>query len=184
MFRRRLGRGGFRRDGKPQVHPLLKRANQSLIAGQFVEAAEAFEQIAEAALARQGPRAPLFFLQAGRARILNGQSAPGIEHLQHGLRLFAEQGNTQRVHHAGRRVLAELKERGLSSEAEQMQNFINTLLPQGFTAPHEESLSQSKRTVLPTHCAACGAVVKPNEVEWLDDVTAECEYCGSPVRGG
>ena len=32
-------------------------------------------------------------------------------------------------------------------------------------------------------CPSCGAAVRPDEVEWLDYVTAECAYCGSPVRG-
>jgi hypothetical protein len=24
---------------------------------------------------------------------------------------------------------------------------------------------------------------RPDEIEWLDEVTAECDYCGSPLRG-
>jgi len=44
-------------------------------------------------------------------------------------------------------------------------------------------VQEKSRPALPTHCPACGAALKPNDVEWLDDVTAECEYCGSPVRG-
>lgn len=183
MFRRRPPRGGFRRAGRTEVHPLLKRANNLLMTGQFAEAAEAFEQLADGALARQGPRAPLFFLQAGRARILNGQSNIGIEHLKHGLKLFADRGDMQRVHHAGKRVLAELNERGLSSEAKQIQDFLNTILPKGFAALPEENIPEGKQPLLPTHCPSCGAAIKPDDVEWLDEVTAECEYCGSPVRG-
>jgi hypothetical protein len=36
--------------------------------------------------------------------------------------------------------------------------------------------------VLPTHCPSCGAALRPDEIEWLDESTAECAYCGSPVR--
>lgn len=183
MFRRRPLRGGFRRVGRPEVHPLLKRANHLLMTSQFAEASEAFEQLAEGALARQAPRAPLFFLQAGRARILNGQSKIGVAHLQHGLQLFADSSDLHRVHHAGNRAIAELNEHGLSNEAKQIQDFINTLLPKSFNASPEESILESKKPILPTHCPSCGAALKPDEVEWLDDLTAECEYCGSPVRG-
>ena len=183
MFRRRPPRGGFRRAGRAEVHPLLQRANHLLMMGQYAEAAEAFEQIAAAALARQGPRAPVFFLQAGRARILNGQSAAGIDHLKHGLQLFAERGDLHRVNHAGHRILAELNQQGKTNEAKQVQDFMNTLQPKGFTALPEESIAEEKKPILPTHCPSCGAALKPDEVDWLDDVTAECEYCGSPVRG-
>jgi hypothetical protein len=150
--------------------------------GQFAEASEAFEQLAAGALARQGPRAPVFFLQAGRARIQNGQSAIGIEHLKHGLQLFADRGDMYRVFHAGNRVLAELRQRGSSDEAKQIQDFLNALIPKGFAPPPDEA-AEAKKPILPTHCPSCGAAVKPDEVDWLDDVTAECEYCGSPVRG-
>ncbi len=46
--------------------------------------------------------------------------------------------------------------------------------------PAEES---EKHPVLPTHCPGCGAPIHPDDVDWIDNVTAECEYCGSPVRG-
>ncbi|MFN8412711.1 MAG: hypothetical protein U0Z26_10020 [Anaerolineales bacterium] len=183
MFRRRPPRAGFRREGRAEVHPLLRRANNLLMTGQFAEAAEAFEQLANGALARQGPRAPVFFLQAGRARILNGQSSMGIEHLKHGLKLFADRGDLHRVHHAGNRIITELNERGLSNEVKQIQDFLITLLPKSFNALPEENVPQGKPVHLPTHCPSCGAALKPDEVEWLDEVTAECEYCGSPVRG-
>ena len=35
---------------------------------------------------------------------------------------------------------------------------------------------------LPTKCPSCGAAIRPNEVKWLDDITAECRYCGMPIK--
>jgi endogenous inhibitor of DNA gyrase (YacG/DUF329 family) len=57
---------------------------------------------------------------------------------------------------------------------------LNTKLPGNFSAP--SSAIPARKPILPTHCPACGGTVRPDEVEWLDEITAECAYCGSPVR--
>jgi hypothetical protein len=81
------------------------------------------------------------------------------------------------LNQAGTRTIAELKERGLEVEATNIEILLGTLLPDTFSA---EPLA--KRPSIPTHCPSCGAPLRPDEVDWLDDVTAECGYCGSPVR--
>jgi hypothetical protein len=80
----------------------------------------------------------------------------------------------------GRRAIDELKGRGLTAEA----NEIAALLSGNLPATSEPELAiPAKKPILPTHCPSCGAGVRSDEVEWLDDLTAECDYCGSPVRG-
>lgn len=173
---RRQARKGFAR----QVPPILQEANLAFDKGEFGRAAELFEQIAQAATARGGPRASLFHLQAGRARILAGQVALGMPSLKSGLQLLAQRKQLPRLHKAGARVIAELHERGLKNEATEIENWLQTALPS--TATFEVQPTPAKRPILPTHCPQCGAALRPDEVEWLDDVTAECGYCGSPVR--
>jgi hypothetical protein len=73
---------------------------------------ELFERIAETAAARGGPRAPLFYLQAGRARILAEQTSLGMPSLKRGLELFAQRRQFPRLQQAGARVISELNERG------------------------------------------------------------------------
>jgi hypothetical protein len=77
-------------------------------------------------------------------------------------------------------VIAELNERGLTNEVTDIEILLKTLLPS--RASFEAQPSPAKKPILPTHCPSCGAAVKPDEVEWLDEITAECGYCGSPVR--
>jgi len=60
---RRL-RGPLRRILAPEIPPLLMRANRFMSDGNYLEAASALEQLARAAEARGGPRAPLFHIQA------------------------------------------------------------------------------------------------------------------------
>jgi hypothetical protein len=177
---RRAFRRQMRRAFTPEIPPILQRANVLLNKGEYAEAAAAFEQIARAAELRGGPRAPVFFLQAGHARILAGQNAAGFAWLKHGLNLLAQRGQQARLYQVAPRVIAQLEQHGLSKEAAELREWLKSALPQGFAAPAAEAAG---KPVLPTHCPACGAPVRTDEVEWLDEITAECAFCGSPVRG-
>ncbi len=35
---------------------------------------------------------------------------------------------------------------------------------------------------LPARCPTCGASVRPDEIEWLDDATVACAYCKGAIR--
>ena len=177
---RRMFRRNIRKTLAQEVPPVLQEANFTFDKGEYGRAAELFERIAQGADARGGPRAPLLLLQAGRARILAGQTALGMPSLKRGLELFAERKQFPRLQNAGQRVIAELNERGLKNEVVDIEILLKMLLPSMPTVETKET--PAKRPILPTHCPSCGAAVKPDEVEWLDDITAECGYCGSPVR--
>jgi hypothetical protein len=175
MFRRHI-----RKTLAQDIPPILQEANFAFDKGEYGRAGELFEQIAKTAAARGGPRAPLFYLQAGRARILAEQTALGMPSLKRGLELLAEHGRFLRLHRAAGRVIAELNERGLKKEASEIETWLKTASPS--MPAFESSEAPAKRPVLPTHCPSCGATLRPDEVEWLDNVTAECAYCGSPIR--
>jgi hypothetical protein len=179
MFRRR-GQRMFGGMDKPDVPPMLQRANQLMAAGDYAGAAVVFKELAQRAENRFPLRAPFLFIQAGRAAVLSGQTKTGVADLRRGLTIFASQGRFPRMQAFGQRAIEELKAHGLNAEADEIFSLLNANLPKG--VPSEVS-TPAKRPVLPTHCPSCGAAVRPNEVEWLDDVTAECAYCGSPVRG-
>lgn len=179
-MRRRFHRQARKAFAKQIIPPILQEANLAFDKGEFGRAAELFERIAEGADARGGPRAPLFHLQAGRARIYAGQTALGIPSLKRGLALLAERQQHQRLLHAKTRVIDELKARGLTKEAADIEAWLKTIAPTA--SDFVTQLPPSKKPLLPTHCPQCGAALRPDEVEWLDEVTAECGYCGSPVR--
>lgn len=180
MFRRPFARP-FRRALAGKIPPALQRANQMMAAGQYAQAADIFERFARGALARNGPRAPWFFLQAGQARILAGQIPAGMAHLQQGLSLFAARGHWQKLHNGGMRLVRELNAHGLTAEAKQIEDTLKAILPGGFVAGPGTSAEKPKPT-LPTNCPGCGGPIHSDEVEWTDDATAECPYCGSAVR--
>jgi len=151
-----------------------------MAADQYDVAAEIFEQFARGALARNGPRAPWFFLQAGQARILAGQIPAGMAHLQQGLSLFAARSQWQKLHNGGMRFVTELNAHGLTAEAKQIEETLKATLPGGFVAGPGAGTINPR--LLPTNCPGCGGPIRSDEVEWTDDATAECPYCGSAVR--
>lgn len=181
-MRRGFGRP-LRRMFAPDIPPLLQRANQMLSAGNYAEAANAYEQLARAAEARGGPRAPFFYVQAGRCKVMAGKTAGGIEDIERGLGIFAMRGQQFKAANVGRRIINELNARGLQKEAKQVTDYLKEVVPgfgEGMAAPGK---APAQRPALPAHCPGCGAPLRPDEVEWLDDATAACEYCGSPVHG-
>ncbi|GAB4398455.1 MAG: hypothetical protein OHK0031_18110 [Anaerolineales bacterium] len=167
---------------KTAILPLeIKRAHQLLTAGDFLAAAQAFEDLARRAEEIGGPRAPIFLLQAGKARIFGGNLNAGMQHLKRGLTLLAERGQWMRMYHAGRRSVDELQQRGLTREAGEIESFLRSNLPALADLPTQR-VEESAMLRLPTHCPACGGPLRPNEVEWLSPESAECPYCASPVQ--
>jgi hypothetical protein len=160
---------------------LLQQANQLLANGSYREAANAFEELARWSEARLPERTPFLYLEAGQASLLDGQIRTGIAHLRRGLTLFATQGRFPRMHLLGHRILRDLNARGLVEEASEISSLLAANLPEQ-NLP--EQLSASRKPMLPAHCPHCGGALRADEIEWLDEATAECSYCGSPVRGG
>jgi hypothetical protein len=181
MFRRR---GFVRPTGRPaipDIPPALQRANELMATGDHSGAAQAFEELARGAVARNGPRAPWLLIQAGRMRIMAGQIPLGMSHLQQGLDLFAARGQWQRFHNSSQRIMAELSQRGLSGQATQIEANLKARLPAGFV-PEPKNIPEKAKRVLPTNCHSCGAPLHTNDVDWTDEITAECPYCGRAVR--
>lgn len=179
MFRRRAQRA-MRRMGNPNVPPVLQRANQLMQNEEYQEAADLFQELAQGAEERFPQRAPFLYFEAGRAaKYPSGQSKIGVGHLRRGLTLFSSQGRIARMQMAGHRIIDELQARGMNAEAMEISLLLEGNAPAGISAAQP---TPPKRPISPTHCPSCGAAVRPDDVEWLDDVTAECDYCGSPVR--
>lgn len=179
---RRVFRRHIRKTLAENVPPVLQEANFAFSKGEYGRAGELFERIAQTADARGAARAPLFHLQAGRARVLAGQVKLGMPSLRRGLAILAERRQLNRLHQAGHRVISDLRANHLEPEAEEIEAWIQELAPAlpSFDEPHE---APSHRAELPPHCPACGAAVRLDEVEWQDPNNAECAYCGSPLRG-
>ena len=181
MFRRRPGFRRLRRAIAPGLAPQLRHGHNLLAAGSFAEAARIFEALAGASMGA-GPRSGHLLLQAGHARVLNGEQLAGVEQILRGLQLIAASGRAMLFDRAARRSIEFLQQQGLVEAASQVEQLLGGQSGSPTTAGSPPKRAQAAR--LPTHCPSCGAALRPDEVEWLDDVTAECDFCGSPVRAG
>ena len=182
MFRRSFRRA-MRQAARPDVPPMLRRAHELMAAGNYAAAAETFEKLAHAVENRQHPKTGQMYLQAGRARILAGQKPIGVQHIKMGLGTMLHMGLYGQLFHAGNRVVAELNQHGLTAEAQEISQWLQKNLPAAPAGMGAAAPAPAKKPILPTHCPGCGGPVRADDVEWIDEVTAECNWCGSPVRG-
>jgi len=171
----------FRREvqkKEPQkVSPVLQEANYAFTNSDYVRAAELFEKIAQTADEQGSQRAYIFHLRAGHARILARQELLGIPSLRHGLELLSKNKQFQKLHMAGMRAVSDLKACGLKDEAVEIQAWLKRTLTEVPTTRWPENLA-----TLPKLCPSCGAPLRPDDVDWVDNNTAECGYCGNAVR--
>lgn len=158
---------------------ILAKAHSLFAAGEFGEAADLFENLAISAQAAGMPRAPRLFIQAARANWRAGQAAHGMDLLRSALDLLAAAGAGGVLAQAVNMSAAELNGLGLPREAGALRAYASTL--SGWDDSAAPAPTAGKPT-LPAQCPQCGGAVRSNEVDWIDEQTAECAYCGSPLR--
>lgn len=166
--------------GARQAVLKLQEAHALMAQGAWTQAAAIFEELAGAAEARGLPRASQLFLQAGRTRIEAGEIEVGVQNLRHGLTLMDRMGQLRRLPIAAARVISELRARGLVEQAASLEAEMGVAL-----ARHGLSLAAFPPKVerrLPAKCPQCGGTVHPDEVEWIDEHSAACDYCGSVIQ--
>jgi len=145
----------------------------------YAEAAQAFEKIAQITERRRGARAPIFHLRAGRAYILAGNTEKGMPRLTRGLTMLAAKKQWEPFQRFGQRAVDELKKLGFKKETQEIVELLEKRLPE---EENTDLVQDEFFTTLPTQCESCGAPIRSNEVKWIDENTAECLFCGNPVR--
>ena len=191
MFRRRRGRIGH---VWPPLRPWakspleadarqdLQRANRLMEIGDFSNAAVLYDKLARVVHDLGRPRqAAHLYMQAARARTLAGQVKPALDLFKQGLSIFAQAGLWEPFDRVGNRSVDELRKHNQPQVADDlalwMQSIWQNRTPS--TAPGE--LKETAPRILPLKCPFCGANVRSDEVEWTDEVHAECDYCGSTL---
>lgn len=189
MFRRRpiFRRGMLRRLStlEPGPRQLLIKANQLKDSGKFEEAATIFERLARGAENRgMLVRAPHLYLEAAHCRLKTKQIKPGIDLMWQGFRLLEKTNRWQAIFKNGNAAVAELQHLSLDEEANKLQDWLNQIIKEHPEAASEPAEFTAKRKSIrfPPKCPQCGASVHLNRVEWIDDSSVECPYCGSVIQ--
>jgi hypothetical protein len=107
------------------------------------------------------------------AWILAGETARGLTLAERGLGWIREGESGTKLAMLRDRVVEALRKSGHTAEADRIQQaFGSAVVPEADAA----------RRSLPAACPQCGGAVRPDEVDWIDDRTAVCDYCGSVVK--
>jgi hypothetical protein len=163
----------------PGLLGILTKAHGLFAAGRFGEAAGLFENLANTARSNGMARAPRFFVQAARANWRAGETAHGIDLLHTALDLLAAASAVGILTQVVNLATTELNSLGLAREAGDVRTYAAALPGWDDSPPPAPA---SVRPLLPTRCPQCGGAVRSDEVDWIDEQTAECAYCGSPLR--
>ncbi|MFQ5616951.1 MAG: hypothetical protein ACE5GO_10910 [Anaerolineales bacterium] len=164
----------------PRARKQLQQAHHLMETGRYPEAAAAFWRLAEAArdrgmLVRAGDLA----LQAARAHLDADDPDAALLRGRQGLNMLVRGGQPGRAMRLVPRMIQALRERDYQAQADALQAEADQRLA-GISP--RQAPPHARRGELPTHCATCGGPLRPDEVDWLDASTAECPYCGSPVK--
>ena len=179
MFRRRRFSPPIEQ-ARARLDEELARAQMLFQAGRYSEAGTVFEQIATIAEARGGPRAPRFYLQAGRSWIHAQVVARGMLLLEKGWTLALRTDRQDLLGRMGPALVEELRAMGLIQESSQISTWLSKISP---VMERSQPQNSTGRPQLPLKCPSCGAPVNPTLAKWADDTTAECDFCGSFLRG-
>jgi tetratricopeptide (TPR) repeat protein len=172
----------------PYARQELLRANRLMETGDFANAAVLYGQLARTLhdLGRLRQAGHLY-LQAARARRLSGQIRPALDFYEQGLAIFAQAAMWEAFERAGSRAVEALRQQNQPQAADELAGWMQTTRPShppiGAAEPAEPASPRPRvaRGTLPLKCPSCGATIRPDEVEWVDDLRAECDYCGSTL---
>ncbi len=176
----------------PQQLATLQQANQLMANSQPAAAAPLFAQLAAQMEAANHPRraanlharaAHAFAdAQAGQAALGQARSA---------LNLFISNGMAMRTPVFFANITRKLSNHGMQNAARALEQEYGGRLhagppqrrfgAQAGAAPAPQPQPR-RRGTLPTSCPKCGGPVHGSEVNWVDDNTAECDYCGALLR--
>lgn len=184
MRRSIIGGRRARRLLRPLGVPAMRRlrlAHARREAGDFLTAAREFHDLGTQGEAAGIPRSVQAFLLAGQCYLQAGLREEALADLRHAVEGARRFGQLDRLTAAALRIAGELRQAGFASEA---QAFLDMLGPSGTARPTASQVETGPKTPrLPPKCPSCGGIVHPGEVEWADEHSVVCDYCGSVIPG-
>lgn len=165
--------------GAPPIDEVA-RASQLLASGQPEQAALEFMRLSRLMKAGGRPRqAANLHAQAALAWADAGVGKRAINQAGMAMSMFTRLGMMQRAAEFKSDFMQRLRDRGLADSAAAADEGLNAEETAAVaTAPADESPRRGK---LPVTCPHCGAPVRSDEVDWIDDASAECGFCGGTI---
>ena len=175
MFRRRRFRRMRPVRRRPPAPEPVRNAMRLFEQGEFGEAADAFDDLAQEAEEKgRLVQAAHLTAQAARCYLQLDDVDAASERGMKALDLFKQAERPGAARRMGERMAKALKDRGRQAEAEALERELKEL-----PAPSRPGM---RRGELPGKCPQCGGPVRESEATWVGPSSAECPYCGSVVK--
>jgi len=156
----------------------VARANQLMSSGQPDKAAVLFMQLAGQMQTTGHPRqAANLHAQAAHAWLSAGVEQRAMNQAGMAMQMFARLGMVERAQEFKTNFMQRLRKSGMQNSADTIGRAYDTV-----AAVVNPKHMQSKRGTLPAACPHCGAPVRSDEVEWIDDTSADCGFCSGVVQ--
>jgi len=183
MFPRRPRRPFGPRPRAAMRHPRLAHAERLFAAGNFAEAAEAFDDLSRGAEERGmlDPAGDLA-LRAARCYLNLDDLDRADERAERAIRLFIKARRPRKVRRLLPKVLEALERHGRQADADRLRQEVEEAFKGLLEGQPRGPLAERMAARLPARCPNCGAPIKPKEVAWAGPGTAECPYCGSAIK--
>jgi hypothetical protein len=160
----------------------VRRAYSLVERGDHANAAQLFERQARDAADRGifMPAAHLY-LQAGRARLLAGETEAAQELLYQGLGILADHLDVQRLTMSANQLIDDLLRMGQDTLAGDVHTWLKHALKTDLVAVDDGAKDTPARGRRPTQCPRCNAILRNADIVPWNSVRGICVYCGSLI---
>jgi len=180
MFRRMMKRGQQTNLLNSEQMTLLVKANQLLTDEKPAEAAPLFTQLAKALETLHPRRAANLYARAAHAYADSHDEQGTLVQARKALTLFLQYQMTQRAPVFFANILRKMNTQDMRTARSLLEKEYSSRI--GLGSSEGDEGKSARLGLLPTNCPKCGAPVRGAEVNWVDEVTAECDYCGTLLR--
>jgi hypothetical protein len=167
---------------------VLQQANQLMANNQPAVAAPLFAQLAAQMEAANHPRrAANLHARAAHAFADSQAGQAALGQARSALNLFISSGMVARTPVFFANITRKLNNHGMQNAAHALQQEYGGRLQAGPLRRRQGAVAGAapaapRHGSLPTSCPKCGAPVHGAEANWVDNNTAECDYCGALIR--
>lgn len=169
---------------EPGPRQMLINANQLKDSGKFGDAADIYERLARGAENRGIlVRAPHLYLEAAYCRLISKQVQSGIDLMWQGFHLLEKTKRWHAMFENGKVAVTELHRTGQVGAADKLQAWLDQTLkdhPEEISSL-SESTTAKRHPRFPPKCPQCGASIRADQADWIDEDNIECPYCGSAI---
>ena len=164
----------------PNQFNLLTEANQLIANNKFQQAALIFAQLAvEMETTRHPRRAANFHARAAHAFADAGDALQSLSHARAALNLFIQFQMVNRIYHFYTNIIQKMRNHGMQAAVNELEKEFSNKIG-AIPSPAQPTPLRSGH--LPPSCPKCGAPARSDEVDWIDNQSAECNYCGAVLQ--